>query len=672
MAWLNSACSSNKNEDMKNEVEEFDYVVEQFADCRVLRYRVPGFDSLSLKQKELIYYLSEAALCGRDILFDQHYKHNLTIRRCLENVYQSYSGDTSTEEYKNFLIYLKRVWFSNGIHHHYSTEKFMPGFSKDYLLLLIDHSDLKMLPLLKNESIDSFKLRITEYIFNPELDKKRVLQDADADVVKNSANNFYEGVSQSEVEQFYKTVKNEADTSPISYGLNSKLIKENGVINEKVWKLNGMYSPAIEKIIFWLKKAVVVAENEQQKNVIESLIKYYESGDLETFDKYSILWVQDVNSHIDFINGFIEVYGDPLAMRATWESVVNFKNIEATRRTEIISKNAQWFEDHSPVDTRFKKTEVKGVTAKVITVAQLGGDCYPTTPIGINLPNSDWVRKNYGSKSVSIQNITEAYEKASLSSGFLEEFAADSIEIDLIRKHGGLAGNLHTDLHECLGHGSGQLLPGVSSHALKSFHSPLEEARADLFALYYIMDNKMIDLGIIDKLDVAKAEYTSYIRNGLLTQLVRIELGKNVEQAHMRNRQLVSKWCYEKGKAENVIEVFKRENKTFVKVNDFEKLRILFGQLLAEVQRIKSEGDYNAGKALVEKYGIEIDYDLHSEILTRYKALNLAPYNGFINPEFVPVIENGKIKDIQVIYPNDYIKQMIKYSEKYSFLPNYN
>ncbi|MCD4744795.1 MAG: dipeptidyl peptidase 3 [Bacteroidales bacterium] len=676
MSILLFSCGSqdNKTTDEQNitKKDDYKYLLEQFADIKIMRYKVPGFEDLSLKQKELIYYLSEAALAGRDIIFDQNYKHNLCIRRTLEEIAKHYKGDRETEDFGKFMVYTKRVWFSNGIHHHYSTDKFLPEFSKEYFVHLINNSDGAEFPLQEGETIKILIEKLTPIIFNPSIAPKRVCQDATKDLIKNSACNFYEGVSENEVEDFYANMKVPDDTQPISYGLNSKVVKENGKVVEKIWKTGGMYSDAIEKIIYWLEKAVTVAENKQQKAALEKLIEYYKTGNLKTFDDYNILWLGDLQSCIDVINGFTEVYGDPMGMKATWESVVNFKDMKATKRAETISKNAQWFEDNSPVDPKYKKKEVKGVSAKVITVAQLGGDCYPSTPIGINLPNADWIRKEYGSKSVTMENITYAYDQASLGNGFLEEFCFSKQERELAKKYGSLAGNLHTDMHECVGHGSGQLLPGISTDALKNYHSPLEEARADLFALYYMMDDKMIDLDLMPDIDVAKAEYNSYIRNGIMTQLTRVELGKNIEQAHMRNRQLIAKWCFEKGKPDNVIEKVVKDGKTYYKINDYDKLRELFGELLCEVQRIKSEGDYEAGKTLIETYAVKVDTVLHKEVKERFEKLNIAPYGGFINSVYEPIIKDGEIIDVKIVYPDNYTEQMLDYSKNHSFLPTYN
>jgi len=633
-----------------------------------MRFQVPGFEFLTLKQKELVYYLSQAALCGRDIIFDQFYEHNLTIRRTNEAIINSYSGNRETEDFKFFLVYAKRVWFSNGIHHHYSMDKFVPDVTSTYFAELIKNSESHLFPLNSNESVQTFIERIVPVIFNKEFDNKRVVLDSSKDIVQASAMNFYKNVTQTEAEQFLSDYLQENPEQPVSVGLNSRLIKEDGQIVEQVYKVNGLYSNAINQIIRWLKKAFKVAENHKQQLVIEKLIAYYESGDLKKWDEYNIAWVNDLNSSVDFVNGFIEVYGDPLGMKATWESIVNFKDKEGTKRAEIISNNAQWFEDHAPIDPRFQKKQVKGVSAKVITIAQLGGDCYPSTPIGINLPNADWIRKEYGSKSVTLENITYAYDKAAEGNGFLEEFCHSAEDIKLAKEFGPLGSNLHTDLHECLGHGSGQLLPGTSPDALKNYGSTLEEARADLFALYYLGNNKMIELGLIPSKVVMIAEYNAYIRNGLLTQLTRIEPEKNMEEAHMRNRQLIAKWCFEQGKTENVIEFIVSGGKTFVKINDYEKLRLLFGELLFEIQRIKSEGDFEAGKRLVEKYGVIVDQKLHTEVLERFKKLNIAPYGGFINPVFVPIYQDDVLVDVAIDYSEGYTEQMLRYSKDFSFL----
>ncbi len=669
-ALMNHSCTTNNNG--STEQDDFQYMVEQFADLKVMRYRIPGWDSLNLRQKTYIYHLSEAALAGRDITFDQNYKYNLMVRRSLEEILKNYQGSRQDRDWDKFVVYLKRIWFANGIHHHYSTDKILPEFNRSYFAELINNAPGSVFPLRNGESPEEFSERLTKVIFDPGVASKKIVTDPGKDMVVESATNFYEDVSQEEVLAYYENMKNPEDHSPVSYGLNSKVMKTDGRIVEKVYKIGGLYGPAIEKIVYWLDKARDVADNDQQKAALDKLIEYYQSGDLKAWDEYNVMWLNDNNAFIDYVNGFIEVYGDPLGMKATWESVVNFKNMEATKRTEIISENAQWFEDNSPVDPRFKKDEVKGVTAKVITVAHLGGDCYPTTPIGINLPNADWIRKEHGSKSVTMDNITYAYDQVSMESGFLEEFAASREEIERQKKYGSLAGNLHTDLHECIGHASGQLLPGTSPEALKSYSSPLEEARADLFALYYIMDPNLVTLGLLPNPDAAKAEYDNYIRNGIMTQLTRIELGKEIEQAHMRNRQLISKWCYEKGGKDHVIEFFKKDGKTYVRINDYQKLRAHIGTLLAEVQRIKSEGDYNAGKTLVETYAVKVDPELHKEVKERYAKLNLAPYGGFINPVLKPVYEGKKIVDIHIEFPDDYTEQMLHYSKAYAFLPTYN
>lgn len=655
-----------------NQPDTFKYYVEKFADLKILRYQVPGFENLSLRQKKLIYCLNQAALSGRDIIFDQNGKYNLMVRRTLDNIVETYKGNRNCPDFEQFMVYAKRVWFSNGIYHHYSCDKIIPKISRQYFQALVKQSNVQKFPLKKGETIDKFLGRINPVIFDPTFAPKRVSLDPSKDLVQNSACNFYEGVTEKEADHFYKSMVKPNDPTPVSYGLNSKLVKENGHLIEKTWKINGMYGPAISEIVKWLTKALPYAENQEQKATLEKLIEYYKTGNLKTWDDYNILWVKDLKSEVDFTNGFIETYGDPIGLKATWEAIVNFKNLEATHRTEIISSNAQWFEDHSPIDPRFKKKEVKGVSAKVITIAQLGGECYPSTPIGINLPNADWIRKDYGSKSVTLENITYAYNQASLKDGFLEEYAADPTEIKMIKDYGYITDNLHTDLHECLGHGSGQLLPGVKTDALKNYQSTLEEARADLFALYYMADQKMVDLGLLPDAEAYKAQYMSYIRNGIMTQLVRIKPGKNIEEAHMRNRQLIAKWCYEKGKAGNVIEFFTNNGKTYVRINDFDKLRTLFGELLKEVQRIKSEGDYEAGKNLVENYGVQVDEKLHQEVSARYEKLNLAPYGGFINPVFTPLMKNGEITDVKVSYPDNYVQQMLDYSKHYSFLPTYN
>ena len=667
-----TACTGQAD---KGSSKAFNYMVDKFADLEILRYQVPGFESLSLKQKQLLYHLSEAALMGRDILFDQNGRYNLAIRRTLEAIYTDYKGDRENPEFKALETYLKRVWFSSGIHHHYALDKFQPEFSAEFFMNCLHQVDASKLPLQKGENVDQLLAKLARVMFDPSVMPKRSVQSGDADLILASSNNYYGGgINQQEVEAFYTQMKQGQDTiAPISYGLNSRLVKENGEVKEQVWKVNGLYGEAIEHIVAELQAAIPFAENDAQKAIIEKLIAYYQTGDLKTFDAYSILWVEDTASEVDFVNGFIETYGDPLGMKASWESTVNFINKEATTRTKIISDNAQWFEDHSPVDARFKKEEVKGVSAKVITVAMLGGDCYPATPIGINLPNADWIRRDHGSKSVTIENITEAYDKAAQGNGFGEEFIWSDTERTLIKQYGFQSDNLHTDLHECLGHGSGKLLPGTDPDALKAYSSTLEEARADLFALYYMADAKITELGLLPNEEAYKAAYYKYIMNGLMTQLVRIELGKDVTEAHMRNRQLIAKWAYEQGKADKVIEIAERDGKHYIVVNDYAKLRELFGKLLAEVQRIKSEGDYAAGKALVENYGVKVDPTLHKEILERYTKLNLAPYKGFVNPQMKEVKNaKGEVTDIVLDYSEGYAEQMLRYSRDYSFLPTYN
>jgi dipeptidyl-peptidase-3 len=648
------------------------FLLEQFADLRIMRYEVSGFEDLSLKQKQLVYYLSEAALSGRDIIFDQFYKHNLLIRRTLEEIVKNYKGDRTSEDFKEFMIYTKRVWFSNGIHHHYSTDKFYPEISTSYFAELIINSRSEKFPLREGENIDAFIVRISPIIFCPDVASKRINQAEGTDLVQSSASNFYEGVNQAEVEAYYESIKNVNDPTPISYGLNSKVIKENSRVVEKMYSSKGMYASAIKQIVFWLEKAAKVAESDNQKAYVNTLIDYYNTGDLKLWDDYCIAWTKDLDSQVDFVNGFIENYGDPLGMKATYESIVNFKDIKASRRSELLADNAQWFEDNSPIDKRFKKTKVKGVSSKVITAAMIAGDCYPSTPIGVNLPNPDWIRAQHGSKSVTIENITYAYDQASKGNGFLEEFYLTKEEVESDHKYGSMADNLHTDMHECLGHGSGQLLEGTDSNALKNYGSPLEESRADLFALYYMMDPKMVELGILPNLDAAKTQYTSYIRNGAMLQLTRVELGKIVEQAHMRCRKLIAEWCIEKGAPDNVIEKIVKNDKTYLVINDFEKLRTLFGELLGEIQRIKSEGDFAAGKTLIEKYAVNVDANLHEEVLNRFEKLNISPYGGFINPVYKPIFEGNNIVDIVIESQNDFKTQSLYYADKYSFLPTHN
>ena len=649
--------------------ENFNYIVEQFADLQLLRYRVAGFENLSLRQKELIYYLSEAALEGRDILFDQNGKYNLQIRKLLEAVYVSYSGDRNNPEFQGLEVYLKRVWFSSGIYHHYACDKFVPTFSPEFLRECIEQVDVASLPLKDGESVQAMCDKLFPVMFDPKVMPKRVNQADGEDLVMTSAANYYEGVTQDEAEKFYAMQKVAADPHPVMYGMNSRLVKKDGVLQEEVWKLDGMYGEAIQKIIFWLGKAEAVAENEAQREVIRLLIDFYRTGDLKTFDTYSIAWLKDTDSKVDFVNGFIESYGDPLGMKASWESIVNFKDEEATHRTEIISQHAQWFEDHSPVSPSFKKEVVRGVSAKVITAAMLGGDLYPSSAIGINLPNSNWIRSLHGSKSVTIGNLTDAYNKAAKGNGFREEFVYSQEEKDLLEKYADITGDLHTDLHECVGHGSGKLLPGVDPDALKAYGSTIEEARADLFGLYYLPDEKLVELGLTPDKEAYKAEYYAYMMNGLLTQMVRIEPGCDLEEAHMRNRQLIARWALENGKSKNVVELVKKEGKTYVKINDYLQLRRLFAALLSEIQRIKSEGDYEAARALVEKYAVKLDATLHEEILNRYRSLHLAPYKGFVNPVYLPQYDaEGRIVDVKLDYTEGYTEQMLRYGRDYSNL----
>ena len=643
--------------DAKKE-KKFEYNNERFADLQMLRYKVEGFENLTLKQKTFIYYLQEAALYGRDILFDQNGKYNLRIRKMLEDVYVNYQGDRESKNFKALETYLKRMWFSNGIHHHYGSEKFVPEFTRKWLQDCAVCSD-----------------EIADVIFNPGVLQKRVNLAEGEDLVKTSASNYYENVTQKEAEEFYAKQKAEGDSlHPVMYGMNSRLVKtKNGTIIEKKWTINGLYGNAIKKIVENLELARPFAEDEQQQKVIDLLISYYKTGDLKTFDQYSIAWVENTAPLVDFVNGFIECYGDPLGLKCSWESIVNFKDIEATKRTETLSANAQWFEDHSPVAPEFKKEKVKGITAKVIKAAILAGDLYPSTAIGINLPNSDWVRAEHGSKSVTIGNLTDAYNQAAKGNGMLQEFAYGKEEIALIEKYGDLTDDLHTDLHECLGHGSGKLLEGVDGDSLKAYGSTIEEARADLFALYYLADPKLVELGLLPNAEAYKASYIAQMQNGLLTQLVRINLGNNIEEAHMRNRALIARWAFEHGKKDNVMELVKRDGKTFVKINDYSKLRHLFGELLAEIQRVKSTGDFKGAQTLVETYGVKIDPELHREILDRYAKLNIMPYKGFINPVYTAVRDNdGNITDVKISYTEGYAEQMLRYSKDYATLPLIN
>jgi dipeptidyl-peptidase-3 len=638
---------------------DFKYNVDNFADIEVLRYKVPGFENLSLNQKKLVYYLTEAAIYGRDILWDQNCEVNLELRQVLEKIYTNFSGDKNSADYIAFEKYMKQVWFGNGIHHHYSMDKFVPEFSKEFF-----DKQFKANKLGDSKKLD----RLSNAIFNKDIYAKRVNQADGEDLIKTSANNLYDhNVTQAEVESYFNALKDTTDLTPISYGLNTRVAKVNGKVVEQQYKIGGLYSAAIEKIVENLKKAMPFAENNEQRAYIEKLIEFYTTGDLKTFDEYSILWAKETASQVDFINGFIESYGDPLGMTGSWESIVNFKNIEASHRTEVISGNAQWFEDNSPVNSEFKKDKVRGVSAKVITAAILAGDSYPSTPIGINLPNANWIRAAHGSKSVTIENITEAYDEASHGNGFNQEFVIDKETSDLLDKYLFITDNLHTDLHECLGHASGQLLPGVDPDALKEHGSTLEEARADLFALYYLADPKLLELGLLDNPEAYKAEYYKYMLNGLMTQLMRIEPGKDIEEAHMRNRKLIAEWAFEHGRANNVVEMISRDGKTYVKINDYAALRNLFGELLKEVQRIKSEGDYEAGRELVLKYAVTVDQKLHAEVLDRYSHLSIAPYKGFVNPVYTTITDaNGNITDVKISYNEDYPTQMLRYSRDYS------
>jgi len=647
----------------------FNVAAESFADIQMLRYQIPTWNELSAKQKELAYYLYEAALCGRDIIYDQKSKYGLLLRKTLDAAYTTYKGDKNTEDWKKFEEYCARFWFSNGNHHHYSNEKFLPACSSAYFSDVIKNSDVTQLPMAQGEDVETFLTRITPIIYDPKIEPKVVDLRPNVDNIVASSNNFYEGVTQKEVEDFYGKFDTKGNAP--SWGLNSKTMKENGVIVEKVWKVGGMYSQAIERIVGWLEKAAKVAENEQQKKALDLLVQYYRTGDLKTFDDYSIAWAQDVNSRLDAVNGFIEVYLDAIGKKGSFESVVSMKDIEGTKRIATIAQNAQWFEDNSPLMPEHKKKTVKGITAKAITTIVESGDAAPSTPIGVNLPNADWIRKDYGSKSVSLSNIIYAYNVASEKSGMLEEFALNDTIIQRAKQYGNLASDLHTDMHECIGHASGQINPGVETtdKTLKNYASTLEEARADLVGLYYAIAPKLVEIGVMPTTDVGKAEYDNYMMNGLMTQLSRLKPGEQLEEAHMRNRQTVARWAYEKGKAENVVEFVKKDGKTYVRINDYEKLRKLFGDLLREIQRIKSEGDYQAGKNLVENYGVKVDPKLHKEVLERYKKLNIKPYKGFIQPRLVPTMNGDKVMDVKVEYPTSFYEQMIEYGKKYSYLP---
>ena len=644
------SCSSEKDKQ-----EGFRYLLDEFADLKVIRYTVPGWEELSLQQKEYVYHLAEAAKWGRDIYWDQNCGNNLALRKVLETIITNYGGNRDCEDYRNFEVYAKRVFFSNGVHHHYAEDKFFPECSREYFESLMRECGCE-------------NSAVADFVFDRENGLQRRSTSSSGDIVKLSAVNYYEGVTRKEVESYYSGIEDSSDPHPISYGLNTKLVKKDGKIVELPWCSEGLYGGYIDKICEELEKAAAVAENPQQRKCIELLVEYYRTGDLRKWDEYNIAWVKELDGSIDFVNGFVEDYNDPLGRKGAWEGNVSIKDHEASRRTEIISSNAQWFEDNSPVDPRFKKPVVKGVSAKVINVACISGDSYPSTPIGINLPNADWIRKEYGSKSVTIANITHAYDYAANESpkNMLDEFAWDQAEKDLERKWGSYASEVHTDLHECLGHGSGQLLPGVASTAMGEYSSALEETRADLFGLYYAADPKLVELGIMPDKDAYKAEYASYIRNGLFTQFTRVELGAKNTEAHMQNRLLIAKWCYEKGLKDNVIEKRVRDGKTYFVVNDYEALRSLFGKLLAEVQRIKSEGDYQAGKELIETYAVEIDPVLHKEVLERYSKLNLKPYGGFVNPDIVPVLKHGKVVDYKLVYAESFLEQQLKYGKEYS------
>lgn len=676
IAVISVSCNSKneKNGTAKNDSTASTYdpafitEAESFADLQVLRYQVPGFDELTLQQKQLAYYLSEAAQCGRDIIYDQRSKYGLMLRKTLETAYGTYKGDTTTADWKKFAEYCGRFWFSNGFHHHYGNEKFIPACSFDYFSSVVKNADTSALPKETGETVSAFLARIKPLMYDLKVEPKLVDLSPDIDNVAASSVNFYEGVTQKEVEDFYAKFSN--DEKAPSWGLNSKVVKENGQVKELIWKQGGMYSPAIEKILFWLEKAVPIAENAEQKKALELLVQFYKTGDLKTFDDYSIAWANDVNSRIDVVNGFIEVYLDPIGKKGSFQSLVSMKDMEATKRIKAIADQAQWFEDNSPLMPEHKKKNVKGITAKAITVISESGDNAPSTPIGVNLPNADWIRKDYGSKSVSLSNIIYSYNVAGSKSGVTDEFGLSDTVIQRMKKWGSLAADLHTDMHECIGHASGQINPGVETtdKTLKNYASTLEEARADLVALYYILDQKLVDIGVMPSLEVGMAEYDSYMMNGLMTQLTRLKPGDNLEESHMRNRQLNAKWVFEKGKKDNVVELIKKNGKTYVQINDYKKLRDLFGQLLREIQRIKSEGDFNGGKNLVESYGVKVDAALHKEVLGRYKKLNVKPYRGFIQPRLVPVMDGDKITDVKVEYPASFFAQMLEYGKKYSYL----
>ena len=670
---MQSCKSDNKIATTNGGDDNFNYECDRFADVQVLRYEISGFNELTAKQKELAYYLSEAANCGRDIIYDQKYKHNLAIRKTIEAILTTYQGDKTSDDYKKFETYAKKVFFANGIHHHYSNMKFVPECGFDFFTSAVKSTPVQYLPL-NGRTVDAFLADMKPIIFDPKVDAKIVDLSTGIDNVKSSANNFYEGLNQAEVEAYYNSRMNKNDEQPISWGLNSKMVKENGVITEKVWKVGGMYTAAIEKIVYWLEKAITVAENNQQKKTLTLLVEYYKSGDLKKWDEYNIAWVNDTESRLDVVNGFIEVYGDAIGKRGTFESVVSMKDMEATKRIAKIAANAQWFEDHSPLLPEHKKKEVKGITAKVITVIQESGDAAPSTPIGINLPNANWIRQQHGSKSVSLGNVVHSYNVIGAKSPMMQEFALTPEEIELNKKYGSLAGDLHTDMHEVIGHASGQINKGVGDpdQTLKNYASTLEEARADLVALYYVYDQKLVELGVMPNLDAGKCEYDGYMRGGLITQLTRIELGDNLEEAHMRNRQLVAAWAMEKGKANNVVEWVNKDGKTYVRVNDYAKLRDLFGQLLREIQRIKSEGDYAAATALVEGYGVKVDQTLLKEVRDRFAKLNTAPYKGFIQPQLKATLTGQTVNDVTVTYPDNFLQNQLELGKKYGFLPVYN
>lgn len=672
LIWAGTMITACNSYDEKSGKDDFKYIAEQFADLKILRYQIPGFDELDLRTKTQLYYLYEAALSGREIIWDQNYKHNLYVKRSLEGIVISYSGDRDSPDFEKFMTFVKRIWFSNGIHHHYAAKKFVPEFSEDYFAELLDNSDEGEFPFQDNETFEDLKAKVTDIVFNPDTAPLKINLAPNQDLIKTSSNNYYEGLTQEEVEKYYKGIIDPKDPRPISYGLNSKLIKSNGEIEERVWKVGGMYTEAIEKIVFWLNKAISVTDDKTQKRALEILVEFFETGDLRKWDEYNVEWVKDTLSLTDVVNGFIEVYGDPLGYKAAFEGIVSFKDLNATKRIKAIGDQAQWFEDNSPLMDEHKKKDVKGISAKVITVVVESGDASPSTPIGINLPNPNWIRAEHGSKSVNLGNIVHSYNMS--EGGKLEEFAYSQEEIDRGKKYGALADDLHTDMHEVIGHASGVINQGIGTpkETLKNYASTLEEARADLVALYYQYDQKLVEIGVMESLEVGKAGYDDYIWNGLIVQLARLEPGANIEQAHMRNRQLVASWAYEKGQADNVIEKKIRDGKTFFVINDYAKLKSIFGVLLREIQRIKSEGDFEAGKNLVETYGVIVDKDIHREVLERYSRLNIAPYGGFINPRLIPVMEGEKIVEIKVEYPADFTEQMLYYAEKYNFLPEYN